>query len=365
MKPTHAEDVAFLERAVELAWNGLTTTTPNPRVGCVIVRGDKVIGEGWHQWAGQGHAEVNAIAAAGGDVRGATVYVSLEPCSFVGRTPACARRLIDEGVARVVVAEIDPHPKVSGHGLSMLRASGLETEVIELDAARQLNPGWRRRVESGRPFVRVKIAASMDGRTAMSDGESQWITGEAARADVQALRARSCAIVTGIGTVLADDPALTVRDERFRVDGKIRQPLVVIADSRVRTPPAARLFQGAGEVLVAHVAQRPAWLQEKRSLPMPGERVDLPALLAMLAAREINEVLVEAGPTLAGSFLAAGLWDELVLYLAPKFLGSDARPLAAMTFSSLGAALGAKIVTHERVGDDLRLTLHPRERPRP
>lgn len=362
MKPSYATDVAFLERAVALAWNGLATTSPNPRVGCVIVRGDKVIGEGWHQWAGQGHAEVNAIDAAVGGVRGATVYVSLEPCSYVGRTPACAQRLIDEGVARVVVAEIDPNPRVSGRGLAMLRERGIDTELIELDAARQLNPGVRKRSETGRPFVRIKIAASMDGRTATHDGESQWITGEAARSDVQALRARSCAIVTGVGTVLADDPALSVRDERFRVDGRIRQPLIVIADSRVRTPPAARVFRGAGEVLIAHVADRPQWLEARRSLPMAGERVDPEALLAVLAGREINEVLVEAGPTLSGAFLSAGCWDELVLYLAPKFLGSDARPLAEMTFPSLAATLGAKIVAHERVGDDLRLTLHPRGR---
>jgi len=360
MKPSHAADVAWLERAVDLAWNGVATTSPNPRVGCVIVRGGKVIGEGWHQWAGQGHAEVNAIAAAGGNVRGATVYVSLEPCAFVGRTPACAQRLIDDGVARVVVARVDPHPRVSGQGLAMLEAAGIETTVIELESAGRLNPGYEKRIRTGRPFVRIKIAASMDGRTAMDNGESQWITGEAARADVQGLRARSCAVITGIGTVLADDPALTVRDERFSVAGRIRQPLIVVADSKLRTPRNARVFASAGGVLVAHSVAKLAWLQDAQSLQIPGEQIDPAVLLDELGRRQVNEVLVEAGHTLAGAFLASGLWDELVLYLAPRFLGDDARPLAALRFPSLDAALGAKIVVHERVGDDLKLTLHPR-----
>lgn len=365
MTPSHATDVAWLERAVDLAWNGVSTTSPNPRVGCVIVRGGKVIGEGWHQWAGQGHAEVNAIAAAGDNVRGTTIYVSLEPCAFVGRTPACAQRLIDEGVARVVVARFDPHPRVSGQGLGMLKAAGIETAVIELESAARVNPGYEKRMRTGRPFVRIKVAASMDGRTAMANGESQWITGEAARADVQALRARSCAVITGIGTVLADDPALTVRDERFRVDGRIRQPLIVVADSKLRTPQHAKVFESAGGVLVVHGTskqgtEKPEWLDAAQSLQMPGERVDPAALLTELGNRHMNEVLVEAGPKLAGAFLSSGLWDELVLYLAPKFLGDDGRPLAALRFPSLDAALGAKIVAHERVGDDLKLTLHPR-----
>ena len=244
-------DVAWLERAVELASRGLNTTAPNPRVGCVIVRDAKLLGEGWHQWAGQGHAEVNAIIAAGGDVRGATVYVSLEPCNFVGRTPACSSRLIAEGVARVVVAEVDPHPRVSGQGLSTLRAAGIATEVIELSRARALNPGFRCRFEKGRPLIRIKIAASLDGRTAMATGESQWITGPEARADVQALRARSCAILTGSGTILADDPSLTVRESSFAVDGRIRQPLIVVADSALRSPATAKIFQSSGGVLLS------------------------------------------------------------------------------------------------------------------
>jgi len=357
--PTRASDIAFLERAIQLAVNGLHTTSPNPRVGCVLVRDGRVLGEGWHQWAGQGHAEVNAIAAARGEVRGATAYVSLEPCSFTGRTPACAARLADEGVVRVVVAEVDPHPRVSGAGLKMLEAAGIETAVIPLSSARALNPGYRSRIERGRPFVRLKIAASMDGRTAMASGESQWITGAAARADVQALRARSCAILTGIGTVLADDPALTVRDTRFAVDGRIRQPLVVVADSHLQTPATARIHASEGGVLLAHTGECKRVAAGAEYFPSPGERVDLVALLENLARRQVNEVLVEAGPILSGALLQAGLWDEMVLYLAPRFLGQDGRPLVSISFPSLAATIGAKIVGHERVGEDLKLTLQP------
>jgi diaminohydroxyphosphoribosylaminopyrimidine deaminase/5-amino-6-(5-phosphoribosylamino)uracil reductase len=273
--------------------------------------------------------------------------------------------LIDEGVARVVVAAVDPHPKVSGQGLAMLQAAGISTELIELESARTLNPGSRSRFERGRPFVRLKIAASLDGRTAMANGESQWITGEAARADVQALRARSCAIITGVGTVLADDPAMTVRDIRFEVDGRIRQPRIVVMDSAGRTPQDARVFESSGGVLVVHRAQRPDWLSSDQSLQLNGAtsepRIDPASLLKELAAREMNEVLVEAGPTLIGTFIHSGLWDELVLFIAPKFLGSDARPLAEISFPSLASAAGGKIVSHERVGEDLKLVLQPRE----
>lgn len=366
--PVHAKDVAFLERAVQLALNGLNTTTPNPRVGCVVMRDGRVIGEGWHQWAGQAHAEVNAIEAArraGSDVRGATVYVSLEPCSFFGRTPACAQRLIDEGVARVVVAAVDPHPKVSGQGLAMLQAAGISTELIELESARALNPGSQSRFLRGRPYVRIKVAASLDGRTAMANGESQWITGEAARADVQALRARSCAIITGVGTVLADDPAMTVRDKRFEVDGRIRQPRIVVLDSNVRTPKDARVFQSSGGALIVHRASPPDWLAAAQSLRVDdgpeASHIDPSLLLNELGVREMNEVLVEAGPSVTGAFIRSGLWDELVLYLAPKLLGSDARPLAEISFPSLASAAGGKIVSHERVGEDLKLVLQPRE----
>jgi len=361
--PGRDADVAWLERAVTLASRGMNTTPPNPRVGCVIVREGKLLGEGWHQWAGQGHAEVRAIAAAGGNVRDATVYVSLEPCNFVGRTPACSGRLIAEGVARVVVAEVDPHPRVSGQGLAALRAAGITTEVIELPQARALNPGFRCRFEKGRPLIRIKIAGSLDGRTAMANGESQWITGPEARADVQALRARSCAILTGSGTVLADDPSLTVREPSFGVDGKIRQPLIVVADSALRSPVSAKIFQSMGGVLLATAsAKRLAGVEAQYfSAAADAEgRVDLEALVKHLANLEINEVLVESGPTLVGSLLRESLWDEIVLYQAARFLGRDARPMAELTFQSLSGTIGAKIVDHDLVGDDLRLTLHPR-----
>ena len=356
-------DIAWLERAITLAARGLNTTSPNPRVGCVIVRDGKLLGEGWHQWAGQGHAEVNAIAAAGGEVRGATVYVSLEPCNFAGRTPACSERLIAEGVARVVVAEVDPHPRVSGQGLASLRAAGIETEVIELPQARALNPGFRCRFEHARPFIRIKIAASLDGRTAMANGESKWITGPQARADVQTLRARSCAILTGVGTVLADDPALTVREPAFAVDGRLRQPLIVVVDSRLRTPPSAAVFRSGGGVLLATAARASIPGVDARyvhDLAAEDGRIDLAALMTHLGSLEQNEVLVEAGATLTGSLLRAGLWDEIVLYQAPRILGSDARPLGDLNFRSLSESISAKIVDHVRVGDDLRLTLHPR-----
>lgn len=361
--PGREVDVVWLERAVELASRGLNTTSPNPRVGCVIVRDGKLLGEGWHQWAGQGHAEVNAVTAAGGDVRGATVYISLEPCNFVGRTPACSSRLIAEGVTRVVVAEVDPHPRVSGQGLSALQAAGIATEVIELTKARALNPGFRCRFEKGRPLIRIKIAASLDGRTAMANGESQWITGPEARADVQALRARSCAILTGSGTILADDPSLTVREASFAVDGRIRQPLIVVADSALRSPASAKIFQSAGGVLLATTsATRIVGVEAQYLVGEAGAdgRVDLANLVQHLTKLEINEVLVEAGPTLVGALLRQSLWDEIVLYQAPRFLGRDARPLADLTFQSLSATIGVKIVDHELVGDDIRLTLHPR-----
>ncbi len=361
--PGRDTDVTWLERAIALAGRGLNTTAPNPRVGCVIVREGKLLGEGWHQWAGQGHAEVRAIAAAGGNVRGATAYISLEPCNFAGRTPACSGLLIAEGITRVVVAEVDPHPRVSGQGLEALRAVGIATEVIELPQARALNPGFRCRFERGRPLIRIKMAASLDGRTAMANGESQWITGPEARADVQALRARSCAILTGSGTILADDPSLTVREPAFGVDGKIRQPLIVVADSALRSPASAKIFQSAGGVLLATASTTRLAGVQARYFPSARDlngRINLEALVRHLTTLEINEVLVEAGPTLVGTLLRESLWDEIVLYQAPRFLGQDARPLAQLTFQALSDTISAKIVDHGLVGDDLRLTLHPR-----
>ncbi|MGE0625045.1 MAG: bifunctional diaminohydroxyphosphoribosylaminopyrimidine deaminase/5-amino-6-(5-phosphoribosylamino)uracil reductase RibD [Pseudomonadales bacterium] len=359
-------DRLFLGVAVELAARGLNSTTPNPRVGCLVVRDGVVIGRGWHVRAGEGHAEVNALAdarAAGNAQRiaGATAYVSLEPCSHHGRTPPCSRALIDAGITRVVAAMHDPNPRVSGGGFAELAGAGVAVEVVELPEAQTLNAGYVSRLSRGRPLVRLKVAASLDGRTAMASGESRWVTGEAARADVQTWRARSCAVITGADTVLADDPALTVRDPAQAVDDRIRQPLRVIADSHLRVGAGARLFGEPGAVLVAHTDGRPAHARAEflQLAADAGGRVDLLALLEALAAREHNEVLVEAGPTLIGAFLRAGLWDELLLYVAPKLLGSDARPLAHLPIQRMIDAIEARIADRAQIGADLRLRLVP------
>lgn len=337
-------DRLFLERAVELAERGLFGVAENPRVGCILVRDGEVIGRGWHARTGGLHAEANAIADAGGDVAGATAYVSLEPCCHTGRQPPCTTALIDRGVARVVGAMDDPDPRVAGKGYETLRAGGVAVDTTNLRTALELNAGYVARVTRDVPYVRLKLGASLDGRTGMASGESQWITSAAARADVQYWRARSSAIVTGVGTVLADDPALTVRDQRFATDGYLRQPLVAIADSRNRTPACAKVFRGAEVLLFA--AER-------------GERVDLGQMLKALAARGCNEVLVEAGPTLAGAFLSERLWDEAIVYLAPKLLGRTARPLAEIEFDRLADSIGAHVAASDRIGDDVRVILKP------
>ena len=361
-------DLLFLEASVALAARGLNSTTPNPRVGCLIVRDGVITGRGWHVRPGEGHAEVNALAdaaaSAGADAaRGAVVYVSLEPCAFHGRTPPCTDALIQAGVRRVVAAMTDPHPEVKGRGFEELRAAGIQVDVLELARARELNAGYESRIERGRPWLRLKVAASLDGRTAMASGESKWVTGQAARADVQAWRARSSAIVTGVATVLADDPALTVRDPAQAVDGKIQQPLRVILDSHLRLPAGARIFSEPGDVLLVHVDGRPvATGADHLQLPADdGGRVNLAALLEALAGRGCNEVLVEAGSTLTGAFLAAGLWDEMLVYLAPRLLGSHARPLASLPLARMMDAIGARIADCTAIGEDLRLRVIPAE----
>ena len=337
-------DRLFLERAVELAVRGLFGVAENPRVGCLLVRDGEVIGRGWHARTGGLHAEANAIADAGGDVAGATAYVSLEPCCHTGRQPPCTKALIDRGVKRVVGGMDDPDPRVAGNGYETLRAAGVAVDTTNLPGALELNAGYVSRATRHLPYVRVKLGASLDGRTGMASGESQWITSVAARADVQYWRARSSAIVTGVGTVLADDPALTVRDQRFATDGHLRQPLIAIADSRNRTPPCAKVFRSTDVLLF------PA---------EDGERVDLRMMLKALAARGCNEVLVEAGPTLAGAFLRERLWDEAIVYLAPKLLGRTARPLAEIAFDRLAEAIGGRIAMSDRIGDDVRVILKP------
>jgi len=364
-------DRTAMQRALELAALGLATTHPNPRVGCVVARNGRIVGEGWHVRAGEAHAEVAALAAAGAQAAGATVYVTLEPCNHQGRTPPCVDALLAARVARVVYAIADPNPRVEGGGAARLEAAGVEVAAGLMAAeAADLNAGFLRRMRSARPWVRVKLAMSLDGRTALASGASRWVSGEAARADVQRWRARSAAILTGVGTVLADDPRL---DVRLEAAGEPPRPLRVVLDSTLRTPPGARLFSVPGEVLIitALPASDPDWEPRCAALAAHGARIEtLPAVdarvplatvLDRLGELEINELQVEAGPTLAGELLRQGLCDELLLYVAPKLLGPAARPLLELPEpASLEAALGLAIAETARVGDDLRLRLRPR-----
>jgi len=359
-----------MSEALSLARRGLYTTDPNPRVGCVLVRDGNVVGRGWHERAGEAHAEVNAIADAGNDAQGATAYVSLEPCCHHARTGPCTEALIGAGVRRVVAAMTDPNPRVSGRGLARLEEQGMDVRSGVLEpAARALNPGFIKRMSSGSPYVRVKLAMSVDGRTAMASGESQWITGPAARRDVQRLRARSSAIVTGVRTVVSDDPSLTVRPEAFGQSDALppRQPLRVIMDSSGRTPADAKLMTLPGETLIATCTASSERLTALRAagaqtavLPAQQHRVDLTALLSELASREANEVLVEAGQTLAGAMLESGCVDELIIYAAPKLLGADARDLVELAgVSTLAQAVKLEFVDVRKVGTDIRLVLRP------
>ena len=355
-------DHAHMAQALRLAERGLYSTSPNPRVGCVIVRDGVVVGEGWHQRAGEAHAEVNALQQAGTAARGATAYVTLEPCSHHGRTPPCTEALLAAGIRRVVAAMADPNPLVAGRGLAQLQAAGVAVDVgLMADEAHELNIGFVSRMTRQRPWVRLKAAASLDGKTALQNGESQWITGPQARQDGHCWRARACAILSGIGTVRKDDPQLNVRG----VDTS-RQPLKVIVDSRLELSPAARLLE-VGNVLlvsagqaVAEVAERAAALRERGAeildLPDGKGRVDLHALLHELAQRGLNEVHVEAGSRLNGALLAAGLVDEVLLYLAPCLLGDTARGLFALpALESLAGKHQLAIRAAERLGDDLRV----------
>jgi diaminohydroxyphosphoribosylaminopyrimidine deaminase/5-amino-6-(5-phosphoribosylamino)uracil reductase len=335
-----ASDSAYMARALQLARRGLYTTHPNPRVGCVIVRDGAIVGEGCHLRAGEPHAEVHALRAAGERARGAIAYVTLEPCSHHGRTPPCSDALLEAGVARVVAAMRDPNPRVAGQGLARLAASGVEVASGLMESeARALNPGFISRMERGRPWVRIKSAMSLDGRTAMASGESQWITGTEARADVQRWRAQADAVLTGSGTVLADDPSLNVRVDAaaLGIDGAVRQPLRAVLDTRLRTPPEARLFGLPGKVLLfagPDGASRRAALEARGAevceIAADERGLDLEAVLHELAAREINEVHVEAGAHLSGALIAAGLADELLLYVAPSLLGDGGRGLFAL-----------------------------------
>jgi diaminohydroxyphosphoribosylaminopyrimidine deaminase/5-amino-6-(5-phosphoribosylamino)uracil reductase len=352
-------DCQWMAQALRLAEQGLYSTSPNPRVGCVLVSDGRIVGSGWHQRAGEAHAEVHALSEAGEAARGATAYVTLEPCSHHGRTPPCADALISAGVARVVVAVADPNPQVAGAGSAKLRAAGIAVESGLMEAeARELNAGFFARMTRGTPWLRSKMGMSLDGRTALANGVSQWITGEAARRDVQHWRARSCAALTGIATVLADDPQLNVREVETG-----RQPLRVVLDSRLRMPLEARILTG-GNVLIYTVtsdSNKSAALEKAGAsvcvLPDGNGQVDLPAMLRDLAQRGCNEVLVEAGSTLNGALLRAGLVDELLLYVAPQLLGDMARGVARLgELVSLELGIRLKWQDVRQVGDDLRIT---------
>jgi diaminohydroxyphosphoribosylaminopyrimidine deaminase/5-amino-6-(5-phosphoribosylamino)uracil reductase len=355
-------DHVAMRRALDLAALGLCTTHPNPRVGCVLMQGDRVVGEGWHRRAGEPHAEVHALAQAGAAARGATAYVTLEPCAHHGRTPPCADALVAAGVARVVAAMADPFPAVDGAGLARLRDAGITVECGLLEAdARELNLGFVSRLTRQRPWIRVKLGVSLDGRSALADGRSQWITSAAARLDVQHWRARSSAVLTGIGSVLADDPRLTVR-----LDGvEHATPERIVLDSAARLPSDSRLLDEPGPILLVSGPSAPerrdlAGRVEQISVPAPGGRVQLARLAFALAQRGHNEVLVEAGATLAGAFIAAGLVDELIWYVAPKLLGAAARPVLALPEPpALDEVEMWRWHSVERIGDDLRLILRP------
>lgn len=367
-----ASDLEYMALAIQLAKQGLYTTSPNPRVGCVLVKNDDIIGQGFHIKAGDGHAEVNAIADAkqrGNNTAGATAYVTLEPCSHFGRTPPCSQGLIDAGIVRVVGAMTDPNPQVAGNGFDMLRAAGIEVvdNCLAAESAK-LNPGFIKRMsmagenKTALPYVRLKMAISLDGRTAMQSGESQWITGPEARAEVQRLRAQSCAIICGADSVLIDDPSMNVR-----IETDSRQPLRVIIDSQHRVMPTAKIFTHSGKVLIVSPtkATQPItsdvsevnYIQAQAIENNGRQQVDLKDLLAALARQGINEVLVETGATLAGAFVEQNLVDELVIFTAPTLLGSDARPAFNLPFAQMNQQIRWSWQDVRMVGNDLKLVL--------
>jgi diaminohydroxyphosphoribosylaminopyrimidine deaminase / 5-amino-6-(5-phosphoribosylamino)uracil reductase len=386
--PFDAEDERYMRLAIELASHGMMTTRANPRVGCVLVKAGQIIGQGYHVRPGESHAEVNALASvngqgltdkgvsgpAGQKIADATAYVTLEPCAHFGRTPPCAHALVEAAIRRVVVASVDPNPRVDGGGINYLREHGVEVHTGLLDnEARALNPGFFSRMQRGRPWIRAKVAASLDGRSALANGISQWITGPAARADVQHYRARACAILTGADTVIADDPSLTVRlntnlDACAEHASDIAQPLRVIVDGRARIAESAKLLRLPGNTLVAsHVNADPQRIAALRragaevvQLDGPDSRISLVELTAVLAKREINEVHTEAGPQLLGALLRATLIDELVWYVAPHLLGIDAHAgINAGPFTMMSERPEFTITDCARIGSDVRLVLTP------
>ena len=358
-------DSAPMARALQLAARGQYSAHPNPMVGCVIVNEGDVVGEGWHERAGEPHAEINALAAAGDKAKGATAYVSLEPCAHHGKTPPCAMALTDAGIARVVVAMQDPYPEVAGRGLQHIESAGVATELGLMQAAAEsLIAGFIARVTRGRPLVRVKVAASIDGAIAMKSGESKWITGPEAREDVQRLRARCGAVMTGIETVLADDPSLNVRLEPLPAPGL--QPLRVVLDSELRMPAGAGMLGLPGKTLVCCSGNPDSAVLERagaevRSFGEGGAKVDAERVLEELARRGVNDVLVEAGPALTGHLLEQQLVDELVIYQAPHIMGSETRRMfETASWQSLASRKGIEISDVRRVGGDTRITARVR-----
>lgn len=368
--PAVIDDIRHMSDALRQARRGQYTTQPNPRVGCVIVKDGVVVGEGFHARAGGPHAEIVALKQAGYRAYGATVYVTLEPCAHHGRTPPCANELVIAGVKRVVAATLDANPLVAGKGMKILEAAGIETRVGVLEEeARALNAGFLRRMSDGLPWTRVKVAASLDGRTGMANGESKWITGPEARRDVQKWRAMSSAIITGIGTVLADDPQLSVRPEEWTEwhYGDVVPPWRVILDSDFRTPVKAELFKAKGRLIIVGThsqLDRQTALSDAGAeiwvLPKKDGGIDLRALLEKLGREGANEVLVEAGATVSGAFARAGLVDEYVLYMAPLLLGSSARPLLDWPMASMRDQRRLVITDTRMVGGDIRLIAKPK-----
>lgn len=363
-------DAQHMARALTLAEQGLYTTTPNPRVGCVLIKAGAVVAEGFHVRAGHGHAEVNALAAAGSQAHGSTAYVTLEPCNHQGRTGPCSQALIDAGIAEVIYGMQDPNPEVAGQGLERLRQAGIRVRgpVLEPQAL-ALNPGFIKRMLTGLPYVRCKLAMSLDGRTAMASGESQWITGSAAREDVQTLRARSCSIITGSGTVLADNPALTVRSpsiahavKALGLNSHLRQPLRVVVDGKLCTPLDAQILQQPQNTVFASLKNQSTH-GNANVWPLVNaannQHVDLNALISQLGALQHNEVLIEAGPTLAGAFMQAGLIDEIVVYMAGKLMGSTGKPLFELPLSQMRQNIDLTLNSMTQVGNDWRIVAYP------
>ena len=358
--PFSVDDHKFMSRALLLAKKGIYTTAPNPNVGCVLVKDGEVVGEGWHEKAGEAHAEINALKQAGSKAEGATAYVTLEPCCHQGKTPPCSDALIKAKVTRVVAAMIDPHSKVAGQGLKQLESAGIFVESGLLEAqSKELNLGFIKRMQKRLPYVRCKLAMSLDGRTAMASGESKWITSSAAREDVQRLRAKSSAILTGVGTVLADDPSMTVR-----LDGVDSQPIRVVVDTNLSMPTDAKMLKEAGQTVLMTCSADEGIAEALKDagadihmMPFCNANVDLASVLQQLSDMQINDVLLETGATLSGAMLQAGLIDELIIYMAPVLMGNDARGLFALPgLETMQDKIELDIIDQRLVGQDIRIT---------